>query len=74
LSAADARLGGTADMLKFAATYILTLLLMLVIDGTWIALVVALHLIRVFFNLGGSSSISVGGGQAINRPSRRHLC
>ena len=26
-------------MLKFAATYILTLLLMLVIDGTWIALV-----------------------------------
>lgn len=26
-------------MLKFAATYVLTLLLMIVIDGTWIALV-----------------------------------
>jgi len=31
--------GAPIIMLKFAATYILTLVLMLVIDGTWIALV-----------------------------------
>jgi hypothetical protein len=40
LSAATARLeGAPTNTLKFAATYISTLFLMLVIDGSWIALV-----------------------------------